>query len=137
MFPLLITYNIIYGAENIPFTIPIAMVTCLATRLNHYYDFYKKPASHTNVAYTAIRNELLYSGFVLPDVQIFFVQKISFATFGVSIDDFLRDTLVWATAYVHQAKQEIIALYFEFENEPKVYNLRSHFGVSSVFTHLR
>ena len=37
--------------------------------------------------------------FVLPNVQIFFVQKISFATFGVSIDDFLRDTLVWATAY--------------------------------------
>ena len=40
------------------------------------------------MAYTAIRNELLYSGFVLPNVQIFFVQKISFATFGVSIDDF-------------------------------------------------
>ena len=37
----------------------------------------------------AIRNELLYSGFVLPNVHIFFVQKISFATFGVSIDDFL------------------------------------------------
>ena len=36
----------------------------------------------------AIRNELLYSGFVLPNVQIFFVQKISFATFGVSIGDF-------------------------------------------------
>ena len=36
----------------------------------------------------AIRNELLYSGFVLPNVQIFFVQKISFATLGVSIDDF-------------------------------------------------
>ena len=36
----------------------------------------------------AIRNELLYSGFVLPNIQIFFVQKISFATFGVSIDDF-------------------------------------------------
>ena len=36
----------------------------------------------------AIRNELLYSGFVLPNVQIFFVQKISFATFRVSIDDF-------------------------------------------------
>ena len=36
----------------------------------------------------AIRNKLLYSGFVLPSVQIFFVQKISFATFGVSIDDF-------------------------------------------------
>ena len=36
----------------------------------------------------AIRNELLYSGFVLPNVQIFFVQKFSFATFGVSIDDF-------------------------------------------------
>ena len=36
----------------------------------------------------AIRNKLLYSGFVLPNVQLFFVQKISFATFGVSIDDF-------------------------------------------------
>ena len=58
-----------------------------------------KTASHTNVAYTAIRNELLYSGFVLPNVQIFFVKKISFATFGVSIDDFFqKDTLVWVTA---------------------------------------
>ena len=36
----------------------------------------------------AIRSELLYSGFVLPNVQIFFVQKIIFATFEVSIDDF-------------------------------------------------
>ena len=36
----------------------------------------------------AIRNILLYSGFVLPNVQILFVQKISFATFGVSIDVF-------------------------------------------------
>ena len=35
----------------------------------------------------AIRNKLLYSGFVLLNVQIFFEQKISFATFGVSIDD--------------------------------------------------
>ena len=35
-----------------------------------------------------IRNKLLYSGFVLPYVQIFLVQKISFATFRVSIDDF-------------------------------------------------
>ena len=42
-----------------------------------------------NVPFRAIRNELLYSGFVLPNVQIFFVQKISFATFWVSIDDFL------------------------------------------------
>ena len=48
----------------------------------------------------AIRNELLYSGFVISNAQIFFVQKISFATFEVSIDDFIRDTLVWATAYV-------------------------------------
>ena len=39
----------------------------------------------------AIRNELLYSGFVLPNVQILFVQKISFATFGVSIDDFFYE----------------------------------------------
>ena len=36
----------------------------------------------------AIPNELLYSGFVLPNVQIFFVQKFSFVTFGVRIDDF-------------------------------------------------
>ena len=35
----------------------------------------------------AIRNKLLYSDVVLPNVQIFFVPKISFATFGVSIDD--------------------------------------------------
>ena len=48
----------------------------------------------------AIRKELLYSGFVLPNVQTFFVQKFSFATFGLSIYDFLRDTLVWATAYI-------------------------------------
>ena len=39
----------------------------------------------------AIRNKLLYSGFVLPNVQIFFVQQISFATFGVSIDDFFYE----------------------------------------------
>ena len=64
------------------------MITCLTTRLNYYYNFQRKTASHTNVAYTAIRKELLYSGFVLPNVQIFFVQKISFATFEVSIDDF-------------------------------------------------
>ena len=38
----------------------------------------------------AIRNESLYSSFELPNVQIFFVQKISFATFGVSIDDFFK-----------------------------------------------
>ena len=36
----------------------------------------------------AIRNKLLYSVFLSPNVQIFFVQKISFASFGVSIDDF-------------------------------------------------
>ena len=36
----------------------------------------------------AIRNELLYSGFVLPNVQIFILQKISFATYEVSIGDF-------------------------------------------------
>ena len=36
----------------------------------------------------AICNELLYSGFVLLNVQTFFVQKFSVATFGVSIDDF-------------------------------------------------
>ena len=35
----------------------------------------------------AIRNELLYSGFVLLNVEIFYEQKISFATFRVSIDD--------------------------------------------------
>ena len=46
----------------------------------------------------AICNELLYSGFVLRNDQIVFVQKSSFATFRVSIDDFLRETLVWATA---------------------------------------
>ena len=76
-FHLIITYNIIHRAEEIPFTIPFAMITCLTTRLNHYYEFKRKTASHTNVAYTAIRNEMLYSVFVLPNVQIFFVQKIA------------------------------------------------------------
>ena len=33
-------------------------------------------------------NSRFYSGFVLPNVQKFFVQKISLATFRVSIDDF-------------------------------------------------
>ena len=48
----------------------------------------------------AIRNELLYSGFVLPNVQLFFVQKkISFATFVVSIDDFYTRYAGLATAY--------------------------------------
>ena len=32
------------------------MITCLTTRLNHYYDFLRKTASHTKVTYTAIRN---------------------------------------------------------------------------------
>ena len=65
------------------------MITCLTTRLNHYYDFKGKwlPIQMSLIRQFAIRNELLYSGFVLPNVQIFFVQKISFATFGVSIDD--------------------------------------------------
>ena len=62
------------------------MITCLTTRLNHYYDFKRKTASHTNVAYTTIRNSQQIA--ILPNVQIFFVQIISFATFGVSIDDF-------------------------------------------------
>ena len=46
--------------------------------------------SHTNVAYTVVRNSqlVLHIGFVLRNNQIFFEQKISFATFGVSIDDF-------------------------------------------------
>ena len=39
----------------------------------------------------ALPNDLLYSGFVLPNVQIFFVPKISFATFGVTIDDFFYE----------------------------------------------
>ena len=45
----------------------------------------------------AIRNELLYSGFVLSSVQLFFMQKISFDTFGVSIHDFFRNMFVWVT----------------------------------------
>ena len=66
------------------------MKTYLTTRLNHYYEFKGKrlPIQMSLIRQFAIRNELLYSGFVLPNVQIFFVQKISFATFGVSIDDF-------------------------------------------------
>ena len=39
----------------------------------------------------AIQKEVLYSGFVLPNVQILFVQKISFATSRVSIDDFFSE----------------------------------------------
>ena len=66
------------------------MRTYLTTRLNYYYEFKGKrlPIQMSLIRQFAIRNELLYSGFVLPNVQIFFVQKISFATFGVSIDDF-------------------------------------------------
>ena len=40
-------------------------------------------------------------------------KKISFATFGVSIDDFLRDTLVWATAYhepYHVTTERVISM---------------------------
>ena len=76
------------------------MITCLTVRLNHYYDFKGKlfPIQMSLIQQFAILNELLYSGFVLPNVQIFLVQKVSFATFGVSIGDFLRDILVWATA---------------------------------------
>ena len=66
------------------------MIICLITRLNHYYDFKGKrlPIQVSHIRQFAIRNELLYSGFVLPNIQTLFVQKISFATFGVSIDDF-------------------------------------------------
>ena len=90
MFPLLKTYNSINGTEKIPFTIPFAMITCLTTRLNHYYDFKGKrlPIQMSLIRQFAISNELLYSGFVLPNVHILFVQNISFATFGVSTDDF-------------------------------------------------
>ena len=48
------------------------------------------PIQMSHIRQFAIRNELLYSGFVLPNVQIFFVKKFSFATFGVSIDDFFQ-----------------------------------------------
>ena len=75
------------------------MITCLATRISHYYDFKGKrlPIQMSLLRQFAIRNELLYSGFVLPNVQILFEQKFSFVTFGISIDDFLRNTLVCAT----------------------------------------
>ena len=53
-----------------------------------FLRFLKEKGLHTNVAYTAIRNQLLYSGFVLLNVHIFFLQNISFSTFGVIIDDF-------------------------------------------------
>ena len=66
------------------------MMQCQTTRLNHYYDFEGKrlPIQMSFIRQFAIRNELLYSGFVLPNDQIFFAQKISFASFGVSIVDF-------------------------------------------------
>ena len=60
-------------------------------------------ASNTNVAYTAIRNWQRIA------IQWFFYyrmfkyslcKKINFSTFSVSIDDFLRDTLFCATAYL-------------------------------------
>ena len=65
------------------------MITCLTTRLKHYYDFKGKwlPIQMALIRQFAIPYKLLYSGFVLLNVQKFFVQKLSFATFGVSIDD--------------------------------------------------
>ena len=69
------------------------MITCLKTRLNHYYDLKGKrlPILMSLILQFAICNEFLHSVFVLPNLQIFFVQKISFATFGVSIDDFFYE----------------------------------------------
>ena len=69
------------------------MITCLNNAFKSLLRFLKEngfPYKCRLYVKFAIRNELLYSGFVLPNVQIYFVQKISFATFGVSIDDFLR-----------------------------------------------
>ena len=64
----------------------------------------------------AIRNELLYSGFVLPNVQIFFVQKISFATFGVSIDDFFTRYagLGYSLNFMSQRFLKLIIFYLSF-----------------------
>ena len=78
------------------------MITCLTTRFNHYYDFFKGkrlPIQMSHIRQFTIRNELLYSGFVLPNVQLFFVQKNSFATFVVSIDDVYTRYAGLATAY--------------------------------------
>ena len=69
----------------------------------------------------AIRNELLYSGFVFPNVQIFFVQKISFATFGVSIDDFFtRYAGLFYFTYLHifiVALLNVLSMYLSLEIE--------------------
>ena len=70
------------------------MITCLTMHLNHYKGFLRDirlPIQMSLIPLYAIRNKLLNSDFVLPNVQIFFVQKISFATFGVSIDDFFYE----------------------------------------------
>ena len=40
---------------------------------------------------------MINSGFAISSVQLFFMQKISFDTFGVSIHDFFRNMFVWVT----------------------------------------
>ena len=94
MFPLLITYIsdrivTIYNPicdDNMLNNIKIIIITIFKAK--------RIPIHMLLIRKFAIRNELQYSGFVLPNVQTFLVQKISFASFGDSIDDFLRDTLV-------------------------------------------
>ena len=82
---------------------PFAVITRLTTRLNHckrllrvnVYPYKCRFYSNSQPAmncYTVV----LY----LRMIKYYLCKKISFATFGVSIDDFLRDTLVWATAYI-------------------------------------
>ena len=85
-----------------------------------------------------IRNELLYSGFVLPNVQIFFVQKISFATFGVSIDDFL-DELRWCglqpTCY-HSDGQSTSTIIKQRKQQVASSDHSLYFRTRSMFLHV-
>ena len=74
----------------------------------------------------AIRNELLYSGFVLPNVQIFFVQKISFATFGVSIDDFFTRYAGLGYSLLHY-RPSICPCRIRVENALKTHIIRISF----------
>ena len=89
--PLLTTYTTIYVTEKVPFIIPFAMITCLTTRLNHYYDVKGKGLPISNVVYTAIRisHRIAIKWFRITECSnILCAKKNSFATFEVSIDDF-------------------------------------------------
>ena len=64
----------------------------------HSYNIHGKNSFvyKMRVFHLAIRNELLYSGFILGDVRPFHMQTFKCGIFRVIIDDFFQDTHIWS-----------------------------------------